>query len=143
MDRKKIKSEFKNYVSNYDSKDPKIGLKMGHTHRVAELCERIARSLLMSEEELDIAWVCGMLHDIGRFEQIRRFNTFIDAQSLDHAKFGAELLFGKEKLIRNFMEETEWDGEIQTAIYWHSAFRLPEDLAFMLQQSFWKCSSAI
>lgn len=128
MNRKKIKSEFKNYVSSYDPKDPKIGLNIAHTYRVAELCERIAGSLGMSEEEINIAWVCGMLHDIGRFEQIRRFNTFIDAQSVDHAKFGAELLFGKENLIRNFMEETDWDGEIQTAVYWHSAFHLPEDL---------------
>ena len=44
-----------------------------------------------------------MLHDIGRFEQIRRFGTFNDAQSVDHAEFGADLLF-KEGLIRKFAE---------------------------------------
>ena len=44
-----------------------------------------------------------MLHDIGRFEQIRRFGTFNDAQSVDHAEFGADLLF-KECLIRKFAE---------------------------------------
>ena len=128
INRTKIQSEFQNYVSNYDSEDPKVRLKIEHTYRVAQLCERIARSLLMSEEEIDIAWVCGMLHDIGRFEQIRRFHTFVDAKSVDHAKFGAELLFRKENLIRDYMEETDWDGEIEMAGYWHSAYRLPEDL---------------
>ena len=44
-----------------------------------------------------------MLHDIGRFEQIRRFGTFNDVQSVDHAEFGADLLF-KEGLIRKFAE---------------------------------------
>ena len=52
---------------------------------------------------MDIAWLLGMLHDIGRFEQIRRFGTFNDAQSVDHAEFGADLLF-REGFIRKFAE---------------------------------------
>ena len=82
----------------------------------------------MSEEEITVAWTCGMLHDIGRFEQVRRFHTFMDAESVDHAKFGAELLFGEEKLIRRFLDEADWDRRIQDAIYWHSAYRLPDSL---------------
>ena len=107
MNRQKIRSEFQNYVSNYDLSDPKIRLKAEHTYRVADLCERIAGSLAMSEEMTEIAWVCGMLHDLGRFEQVRRFQTFIDAESVDHAKLGAEILFGEEKLIRRFSGRDE------------------------------------
>ena len=44
----------------------------------------------------------GMLHDVGRFEQIKRYNTFSDADSVDHAKFGADLLF-KDGLISTFL----------------------------------------
>ena len=128
MNRQKIRSEFQNYVSNYDLSDPKIRLKAEHTYRVADLCERIAGSLAMSEEMTEIAWVCGMLHDLGRFEQVRRFQTFIDAESVDHAKLGAEILFGEEKLIRRFLEEMKWDERIKDAIYWHSAYQLPENL---------------
>ena len=43
-----------------------------------------------------------MLHDVGRFEQIKRYNTFSDADSVDHAKFGADLLF-KDGLISTFL----------------------------------------
>ncbi len=128
MNRQRIRSEFENYVSHYDTADPKIRLKIEHTYEVADLCERIARSLSMSEEEIAVAWVCGMLHDIGRFEQVRRFHTFMDAESVDHAKFGAELLFGEEQLIRKFLDEADWDERIRDAIYWHSAYRLPDSL---------------
>ena len=105
MNREKIRSEFQSYVSHYDPSDPKIRLKIDHTYRVADLCERIAGSLSLSEEMTEISWICGMLHDIGRFEQVQRFHTFLDAESVDHAKLGAEILFGEEQLIRRFLED--------------------------------------
>ena len=128
MNREKIRSEFQSYVSHYDPSDPKIRLKIDHTYRVADLCERIAGSLSLSEEMTEISWICGMLHDIGRFEQVQWFHTFLDAESVDHAKLGAEILFGEEQLIRRFLEETKWDARIRDAIYWHSAYQLPENL---------------
>lgn len=103
INRKNIINAFAEYVRNYDPSDEKIKLKIDHTYRVAGLCQRIAESLDLSEPDVDIAWLLGMLHDIGRFEQIRRFGTFNDVQSVDHAEFGADLLF-KEGLIRKFVE---------------------------------------
>lgn len=103
INRKNVINAFAEYVRNYDPSDEKIKLKIEHTYRVAGLCQRIAESLGLSEPDVDIAWLLGMLHDIGRFEQIRRFGTFNDAQSVDHAEFGADLLF-KEGLIRKFAE---------------------------------------
>lgn len=103
INRKNVINAFAEYVRNYDPSDEKIKLKIDHTYRVAGLCQRIAESLGLSEPDVDIAWLLGMLHDIGRFEQIRRFGTFSDADSVDHAEFGADLLF-KEGLIRKFAE---------------------------------------
>lgn len=103
INRKNVINTFAEYVRNYDPSDEKIKLKIDHTYRVAGMCQRIAESLGLSEPDVDIAWLLGMLHDIGRFEQIRRFGTFNDAQSVDHAEFGADLLF-KEGLIRKFAE---------------------------------------
>lgn len=103
INRKNVINAFAEYVRNYDPSDEKIKLKIDHTYRVAGMCQRIAESLGLSEPDVDIAWLLGMLHDIGRFEQIRRFGTFNDAQSVDHAEFGADLLF-KECLIRKFAE---------------------------------------
>ncbi len=152
INRKNVINAFAEYVRNYDPSDEKIKLKINHTYRVAGLCQRIAESLGLSEPDVDIAWLLGMLHDIGRFEQIRRFGTFNDAQSVDHAEFGADLLF-KEGLIRKFAEgyyeecelarsgneEAEQiiknnehhnkdTGLIEMAIRQHNKYRVKEDL---------------
>ena len=103
INRKNVINTFAEYVRSYDPSDGKIKLKIDHTYRVAGLCQDIARSLGLSDSDVDIAWLLGMLHDVGRFEQIRRFHTFNDAASVDHAEFGADLLF-KEGLIKKFAE---------------------------------------
>ena len=152
INRKNVINAFAEYVRNYDPSDEKIKLKIDHTYRVAGLCQRIAESLGLSEPDVDIAWLLGMLHDIGRFEQIRCFGTFNDVQSVDHAEFGADLLF-KEGLIRKFAEgyyeecelarsgneEAEQiiknnehhnkdTGLLEMAIRQHNKYRVKEDL---------------
>ena len=152
INRKNVINAFAEYVRNYDPSDEKIKFKIDHTYRVAGLCQRIAESLGLSEPDVDIAWLLGMLHDIGRFEQIRRFGTFNDVQSVDHAEFGADLLF-KEGLIRKFAEgyyeecelarsgneEAEQiiknnehhnkdTGLLEMAIRQHNKYRVKEDL---------------
>ncbi|MBQ5734930.1 MAG: HD domain-containing protein, partial [Lachnospiraceae bacterium] len=67
INRQVVKQVFSEYVENYNSKDEKIKLKIDHTYRVSELCEQIAISNSLNEEDVDIAWLTGMLHDIGRF----------------------------------------------------------------------------
>lgn len=128
IDRENVREQFDRYIAPYDLSDPKIRLKAEHTYRVAALCERIAASLSLPAEDEDLAWLLGMLHDIGRFEQVRRYGTFVDAQSVDHAAFGADLLF-QERLIRRFVSSDAEDALIETAIRLHSAFQLPEDLS--------------
>ena len=44
IDRIKAKRVFDEYVKNYDSNNEKIKLKIDHTYRVSELCEKIALS---------------------------------------------------------------------------------------------------
>jgi len=129
--KQNAKKVFANYTSNYDMSDPKINLKAVHTYKVAEYCEQIARSLELGEEDVLVAWMCGMLHDIGRFEQVTRYNTFIDSLSVDHAKLSCEILWGDGEgscSIRNFMPEDSYDELIKTAIFWHSAYRYREDM---------------
>ncbi|MCR5747784.1 MAG: HD domain-containing protein [Lachnospiraceae bacterium] len=130
----RVKEKFAEYVRNYDPEDPKIALKITHTYRVAEICRDIAKHLAemknnntqteIGDDDVQIAWLSGMLHDIGRFEQIRRYNTFIDAKSVDHAQFGADLLFGKERLIESFTDDRNLDELLETAIREHNKFEV-------------------
>lgn len=133
MNRTYIEKIFNDYTSAYDAEDPKIRLKIDHTYRVAYLCEIIAKDIGLSDRQVDLAWLMGILHDVGRFEQIRQFNTFSDADSVDHANFGADLLF-IDKLLDKFISRQNNeinDTEIkllETAIRNHSSYRLPECL---------------
>nr|WP_318686449.1 HD domain-containing protein [uncultured Acetatifactor sp.] len=95
IDKERAQQAFRGYVSHYDLKKDMIRLKAEHTGRVSLLCQEIARSLELPEEDVDLAWLIGLLHDVGRFEQQKRYGTFNDAVSIDHAKYGARLLFGK------------------------------------------------
>lgn len=127
MNRDKLIQAFEEYVSDYNLNDPNIYLKYVHTGKVAENCEGIARSLELSQQEINLAWEIGMLHDIGRFEQLRRFDTFFDNLSIDHAQFGADLLF-KDGLMERFDDTGNHYELIEKAIRCHSLYRLPEGL---------------
>lgn len=127
VDRAKARKAFEAYVMDYDVTNEKIRLKIEHTCRVCELCEKIAENAGFDKDEIDIAWLTGLLHDVGRFEQLRRFGTFIDAESIDHAEFGADLLF-QEGRIRNYIEDSSQDALLEKAVRYHSAYRLPDEL---------------
>ena len=137
IDRNHVLWRFKEYTDHYDASDGKTALKIGHTYRVAQLCQRIAASEGMDEKEQDLAWLLGVLHDIGRFEQLRRYDTFNDAVSVDHALLGAELLFGTADggegtagggMIRQFTEDASEDALLEVAVRVHSAYRVPAGL---------------
>ena len=128
INREKIARAFDGYVSAYNAQDPKIKLKIDHTYRVAALCERIGNSVGI--RNVDLVWLCGMLHDIGRFEQVRRYNTFVDAVSVEHAGFGADLLFGEGLMDRFCDGLSERELHIlEISIRSHSAYRLSPGLS--------------
>lgn len=130
MDRKKAEAAFLAYTAGYDSSNPMIDHKIKHTLRVASLCDRIAAGLWLDRNDTDYAWFLGLLHDIGRFEQVRRYGTFIDSVSVDHAQFGADLLF-REGLIRTFPIDSLAEEDLamaETCIRLHNTLSLPDDL---------------
>lgn len=128
IDEKRILDVLKKYTDAYDTNDPKIKLKVEHTYRVAGLCREIAVSEGFDLEDTALAWLMGMLHDIGRFEQIKRYDTFSDAASVDHAMLGADILF-KEGKIRDYIDDDMEDKLIETAIRQHSLYRIDENLS--------------
>lgn len=128
VNRKHITETFDTYTSNYNLEDSKIRLKYDHTYRVADFCEQIARVQGLCEADIDLAWVLGMFHDIGRFEQVRRYGTFQDKDSVNHAALSADLLFrdGYAKLFLNADEEEM--KLMDTAVRFHNIYILPEKL---------------
>ena len=128
MNKRKALEAFKSYADLYDTDDIKIKVKIDHTYRVADIASRIAVSV---GEDQEFSWFLGLLHDIGRFEQLTQYGTFKDADSVDHAELGADILF-KDGLIGNFPLPSlpgmaiEDVGRIaETAIRRHNKLTLP------------------
>ena len=121
---------FRNYTDHYNTDNILIQSKIVHTFHVADNCEQIARSLHLDEAEVDFAWLLGLLHDIGRFEQAERYGTFFDLYSVDHAELGADILF-HDKLIDAFWQTDFPDSMAavcETAIRVHNKLLLPADM---------------
>ena len=108
-------------------------LKIIHTRAVAENCFRIAKSMGLSEYDRDMAWVIGELHDFARFGQAIVTNSLDDSDCFNHAHLGTRLLFTHrliEDIIPHFDQICEEDRRImESAIYHHSDFHLPENLS--------------
>ena len=122
MDLQYAKKQFECYLNHYDGDDDKIRLKIVHTYGVVECSREITQRMGLPEEDRQLAQLIGLLHDIGRFEQLKRYNSF-EPNTMDHASFGVQILF-EEGMIRQFVEENTWDSVIRTAIAKHSDYKL-------------------
>lgn len=127
INRTAVLQQFKSYVDTFAGTDEGVELKYVHSLKVCTFCEDIAKSLGFSPADVDLAWLIGVLHDIGRFEQAKRFHTFVDYKSMDHAKFGVMYLF-KEGHIRDFVQDNSEDEVIRAAIGNHNAFAIAPGL---------------
>ncbi len=127
IDLEKAKNEFINYTSNYDSNNPHIILKIQHTFRVMNLSRKIAESLNLSKEDIELASLIGLLHDLARFEQRRLYDTFSDSKSVDHGDLAVTIL-EENDYIRKYIEDSKYDDIIKTAIKNHNKFKIQDGL---------------
>lgn len=127
IDIKKAEIAFSEYVKPYDITNGKIELKIKHTYRTVEVAKKIAEDLNLNEEQSLLAQLNSLLHDIGRFEQVRIYNTFRDKDSVDHADLGVKILF-EDGEIRKFIEDTKYDDIIYKAVKNHNKFKIEEGL---------------
>lgn len=125
IDIEKAKEEFLKYTEDYDLENPNIKRKQQHSLRVMQLSEEIAKGENFSEEEVQIAKLIGLLHDISRFKQYTEYKSFKDADSFDHGDMGVEIL-EKNNYIRNFIQTEEYDDIIKKAIKNHNKYEVEE-----------------
>ena len=123
----KATSEFDKYAKKYDLTNFNIKLKYHHSYRVMKYSENIAKSLNLSEEEVNIAKIIGLLHDVARFEQYTIYHTFADSKSIDHGDLGVKIL-KQDNFLRNFVEEDMYDEIILKAIKSHNKYKIEENL---------------
>lgn len=127
IDIENAKNVFKEYVSKYDINDGRIALKVAHIQRVSAISKKIAMALKLSDEDVNLAELIGLLHDIGRFEQVRKYNTFVDKNSINHGKYGVKVLF-EDGLINKFNVDEKYYKIIKLSILNHNRSKIEEGL---------------
>ncbi|MBN2109517.1 MAG: HD domain-containing protein [Methanosarcinaceae archaeon] len=120
---------FMDYVRLFYSVDPfvlqNIKLKEEHSLRVCKNASLISRSEKLDEAERYLAMTIALFHDIGRFEQFRKYRTFRDSESENHAILGVNILRSEKVLSSLSREEHEIICE---AISYHNIQKVPDDL---------------
>lgn len=119
--------KFRNYAQQFKVTDNKVNIKVTHTMGVVKASEYIARKLNLVEEDVELAKLIGLLHDIGRFEQAVRYDNYDDYDTIDHAELGVEILF-KNGFIREFIDTDKYGNIIEKAIRNHNKYEIEEGL---------------
>jgi hypothetical protein len=127
------KSQLENLVSWFDSYvlpfldtdaegKNNIQLKIGHTRKVCAAMALLAAGEGLSENESYIAAAVALLHDVGRFQQYRRWRTFRDGDSDNHARLGIDVI--REENILADLDAAE-QLLIEEAIRFHNMLAPP------------------
>ncbi|MCL2690241.1 MAG: HD domain-containing protein [Chitinispirillia bacterium] len=123
-----IKKWYDNYTGSFSSEDKDtesaLRLKEQHCKRVMGEIIQIARSLDLYEDDISLAAVTGLLHDIGRFEQYLKYRTFLDVKSVNHAELSVSIL-KKENVLGELTKESA--GAILQAIELHNKAQIPSN----------------
>ena len=114
------------YIKNYDMSLPQISYKYYHSYRVMDNMITLAKSLNLPYSEIELAKCIGLLHDIGRFEQFKRFNSFSD-QNIDHGNLG-EMILRKNNALDNFQISKNDYEIVYAAIRNHNKYMIEPNL---------------
>ncbi|MEN6376317.1 MAG: HD domain-containing protein [Smithella sp.] len=123
-----LREWFSQYVKSFYCSDTIIQkalvLKQEHTLKVCKEILNIGRKLDLSQNNLMIAEVMALFHDIGRFEQFIHYRTFVDKKSENHGELGVKIL-QQQKVLAALEEDTR--ELILKAILYHNRLLIPED----------------
>lgn len=127
----KIRKAFEEYASLYlsnrdESYSEHIKLKYEHIHRVCTEIKKLSKTFSMNDEEIAFTEVLALLHDIGRFEQFDKYNTFADAKSENHSIIALRVIseIGLQNEFSDFQNEI-----ISRSILNHNLPKIPDSEA--------------
>lgn len=117
----KAKKEFILYTKDIKG----IEMKLEHSLRVMEISKKIAEGLELQEEQIEIATLIGLLHDIGKINQYENYKSNGYFKKFEHGDYGAYIL---DSDIRKYIETDKYDNIIKKSVKNHSKFQIEEGL---------------
>ncbi len=123
-----LKDWFKEYTDTFRGNDRLIqrnyDLKIVHTYNVCINIIEIGKSIGLNEFDLNISEVIGLLHDLGRFDQFLKYNTFADNRSINHSILAIKII-NENNLLEKFDENIK--EIIQKAILNHNKININDE----------------
>ena len=126
MDLEGLRQRYDAYVDTFKVDDrlpPMMELKRVHTACVVANAKSIAAGEKMDAETTAVCEAAALLHDTGRYEQLRRYGTFRDSESVDHAVFSHDIV--REK---GWLKDCPHADAILKAVLYHNRRDLPDGL---------------
>ena len=129
-DLHQLQQWFDRYVATFEDLDPEglrnIRLKQDHTRQVVSCMEALAAGEGLNETDTLLATAVALLHDVGRFPQYRRWRTFRDSESDNHARLSVEVIRSEALLDHLPAEERLL---IEEAVRFHNLLELPDQIS--------------
>lgn len=123
-------SWFNQYADSFSSPDEvveaNLRYKKEHSFRVRDNMLTIGGELNLNEEQMLLAELIGLFHDVGRFEQYWKYHTFKDHKSEDHAELGLSIL-ERHQILAGHVSDLNRDM-IYCSIRNHNKRVIPEDV---------------
>ena len=131
-----LTAKYDRYVDAFRGPDgklpPMMQLKRTHTAMVVRNAELIADGEGFDAVKRETALAAALLHDTGRYEQLKRYNTFKDSDSVDHAVFSHDIVksLGWLDVLgqSNDPDDRPVREAILAAVLYHNRRDLPEGM---------------
>lgn len=127
IDIEKAIEDFIKYTKKFDLENKNIKRKQLHSLRVMKISKQIAEMEKFTDEEIKLAMLIGLLHDIARFKQYTEYKTFHDGESFDHGDVGVEIL-ENDDYINNYTNNEKYKKILKLAIKNHNKLDIEESL---------------
>lgn len=122
---KEVIKWFNEFVKGYDLSNKDMMRKYHHSFRVMEIIKDLGESLNLNERDMFLCSVIGLLHDVGRFEQIKQYQTFQDFKSMDHGEKGKEILENSD-FLDSFVTKEEKEI-ILKSVFHHNKYGIEKE----------------
>lgn len=103
-----------------------LNRKKDHSYRVADLSLQIGKSLALENKDMFLLNIIALFHDLGRFPQFKKYHTYDDLISVNHAILSIKSI-DETDILSDFNNS---DKElIKSCILLHNEKALPQNLS--------------
>lgn len=113
-------------ISDAQTDSGPLLIKLEHTRNVLANARQIARAENFDNDLVKATELAALYHDLSRFEQYLRYNTFKDKDSRNHGAWSVKLLKTEARLAS---ETREIRLIVQTAVGMHNRLAVPASIS--------------